>query len=257
MKRIMMARVEGNAALTPDIFRMELRLPDSAEPAGAGQFVNVYLDDGAHLLPRPISVCRQERDMLTLVYRVVGEGTGKLAALPAGALLRISSPLGNGYTLPERGHVLLVGGGVGVPPLLGAALACRERGLAVTAAVGYRDKSGLFLAEELAAACGAFHLATDDGSAGFRGNAVQLLGSLTLPEDTTVLSCGPKPMLRALADFCAEHGLPLQVSLEERMGCGFGACVGCVCKLSQNGETVQKRVCKDGPVFDGSEVIFS
>ncbi|MBQ7091099.1 MAG: dihydroorotate dehydrogenase electron transfer subunit, partial [Clostridia bacterium] len=96
----------------------------------------------------------------------------------------------------------------------------------------------------------------DDGSAGYHGTVVDLLRNSDIPADTTVLSCGPKPMLKALVGYCEEKSLPVQVSLEERMGCGFGACVGCVCKLNQNGEIVQKRVCKDGPVFNGSEVIF-
>ena len=254
MKRVYTAYVESNACLMQDVFALTLRLPADGDAACPGQFVNVYLADGAHLLPRPISVCRQEGDVLTLVYRTVGEGTRHMANLPVGAALKVSSPLGNGYALPEKGHVLLVGGGVGVPPLLETAYACRAKGLTVTAALGYRD--ALFLAEEFKQACDGLYIATEDGSTGFHGNAVELLRTLELPGNTTVLSCGPKPMLRALAAFCAEKGLPLQVSLEERMGCGYGACVGCVCKLRQNGETVQKRVCKDGPVFDGSEVIF-
>lgn len=254
MKRIVTAKIAENAPLTLDVFKLLLRLPGGDEPARPGQFVNVYLDDGAHLLPRPISVCRQEGSMLTLVYRAVGEGTRKMAALQPGETLRVSSPLGNGYALPERGHVLLVGGGVGVPPLLQTAYAAKEKGLHVTVAVGYRD--ALFLEQEFRAAADAFHFATDDGSAGFHGNAVQLLETLALSEGTVVLACGPKPMLRTLQRFCMERTLPLQVSLEERMGCGYGACVGCVCKLRQNGAILQKRVCKDGPVFDGSEVIF-
>ena len=238
MKRVIAARLAENAGLAPEIFRMVLRLPEGEMPARAGQFVNVYLEDGAHLLPRPISVCRQEGNALTLVYRAVGAGTR----------------LGNGYTLPERGHVRLVGGGVGVPPLVQAAYEAKAKGLHVTAALGYRD--ALFLQREFADACDALAIATEDGSAGFHGNVVQLLMAQALPEDTAVLACGPKPMLRALQAFCAARKLPLQVSLEERMGCGYGACVGCVCKLRRNGAIVQKRVCKDGPVFDGSEVVF-
>ena len=254
MKRVIAARLAENAGLAPEIFRMVLRLPEGEMPARAGQFVNVYLEDGAHLLPRPISVCRQEGNALTLVYRAVGAGTRHMAQLQPGAEVRISSPLGNGYTLPERGHVLLVGGGVGVPPLVQAAYEAKAKGLHVTAALGYRD--ALFLQREFADACDALAIATEDGSAGFHGNVVQLLMAQALPEDTAVLACGPKPMLRALQAFCAARKLPLQVSLGERMGCGYGACVGCVCKLRRNGAIVQKRVCKDGPVFDGSEVVF-
>ena len=150
--------------------------------------------------------------------------------------------------------MLLVGGGVGAPLLLGTADAAREKGLAVTAVLGYRSQ--LFLKDEFDAVCDRVCIATDDGSHGYHGNVVALLGETELPENTTVLACGPTPMLRALTAFCKEKNLPLQVSLEARMGCGYGACVGCVVKLEVNGETVQKRVCKDGPVFNGWEVCF-
>ena len=252
MKKISAAAIKENILIAPDIYRMELTLAGEIN-AVPGQFVNVYLDDGAHLLPRPISICRAEGNCLTLVYRSVGAGTNIMAGLTGGDTLRVSDPLGNGFTLPESGAVLLVGGGVGVPPMLGTAVAAKAKGLNVIAAHGYRSE--LFLKEEFEQVCQLL-IATDDGSAGFHGTVVDLLRHTELPADTTVLSCGPKPMLKALVEFCEERGLPVQVSLEERMGCGFGACVGCVCKLNQSGNIVQKRVCKDGPVFDGSEVIF-
>ncbi|MBR5291982.1 MAG: dihydroorotate dehydrogenase electron transfer subunit [Clostridia bacterium] len=252
MKKISVAGIKENMLIAPDIYRMELELSEDIN-ALPGQFVNVYLDDGAHLLPRPISICRAEDNRLTLVYRAVGVGTKIMAGLTEGDTLRVSDPLGNGFTLPESGTVLLVGGGVGVPPMLGTAIAAKAKGLNVIAAHGYRSE--LFLKEEFERV-GQLLIATDDGSAGYHGTVVELLRSSDIPADTTVLSCGPKPMLKALVQYCEEKGLPVQVSLEERMGCGFGACVGCVCKLNQNGNIVQKRVCKDGPVFNGSEVIF-
>ena len=252
MKKISAAVIKENIHIAPDIYRMELTLPEDIN-ALPGQFVNVYLDDGAHLLPRPISICRAEGKSLTLVYRAVGVGTKIMSGLTEGDTLRVSDPLGNGFALPESGTVLLVGGGVGVPPMLGTAIAAKAKGLNVIAAHGYRSE--LFLKEEFEQV-GRLLIATDDGSAGYHGTVVDLLRNSDIPADTTVLSCGPKPMLKALVGYCEEKGLPVQVSLEERMGCGFGACVGCVCKLNQNGEIVQKRVCKDGPVFNGSEVIF-
>ena len=252
MKKISVAVIKENMLIAPDIYRMEIELSEDIN-ALPGQFVNVYLDDGAHLLPRPISICRAEDNRLTLVYRAVGVGTKIMAGLTEGDTLRVSDPLGNGFTLPESGNVLLVGGGVGVPPMLGTAIAAKAKGLNVIAAHGYRSE--LFLKEEFERV-GQLLIATDDGSAGYHGTVVDLLRSSDIPADTTVLSCGPKPMLKALVQYCEEKGLPVQVSLEERMGCGFGACVGCVCKLNQNGNIVQKRVCKDGPVFNGSEVIF-
>ena len=143
MKRVIAAQVEGNARIAPDIYQLTLSLPDAEEPARPGQFVNVYPADGAHLLPRPISVCRQQGSLLTLVYRAVGDGTRRMAVLRPGETLRVSSPLGNGYALPEHGHVLLVGGGVGVPPLLQTAHAAKAKGLSVTVALGYRDRKSV------------------------------------------------------------------------------------------------------------------
>ena len=252
MKKISVAVIKENILIAPDIYRMELELAEDIN-AIPGQFVNVYPDDGAHLLPRPISICRAEDNKLTLVYRAVGAGTKLMSGLTEGDTLRVSDPLGNGFTLPESGTVLLVGGGVGVPPMLGTAIAAKAKGLNVIAAHGYRSE--LFLKEEFEQV-GQLLIATDDGSAGYHGTVVDLLRNSDIPTDTTVLSCGPKPMLKALVQYCEEKGLPVQVSLEERMGCGFGACVGCVCRLNRNGSIVQKRVCKDGPVFNGSEVIF-
>ena len=252
MKKISEATIKKNLLIAPDIYRMELELAQDVN-ALPGQFVNVYLDDGAHLLPRPISICMAEGRSLTLVYRAVGAGTKIMSGLTEGDTLRVSDPLGNGFALPESGTVLVVGGGVGVPPMLGTAIAAKAKGLNVMAAVGYRSE--LFLNDEFEQV-GQLLIATDDGSSGYHGTVVDMLRGSDIPADTTVLSCGPKPMLKALVDYCREAGFPVQVSLEERMGCGFGACVGCVCKLNQNGNIVQKRVCKDGPVFNGSEVIF-
>lgn len=253
MKKVSLATVLENQPIAQGIYRMEL---SRTEPVNTipGQFVNVYPDDGVHLLPRPVSICRADGHLLTLVYRVVGAGTGLMSGLQEGDAIRISDPLGNGFTLPEDGNVLLVGGGVGVPPLLGAGIAARAKGIDVTAVMGYRSE--LFLREEFEQA-GKLNIATDDGSTGYHGTVVELLRSMHIPANATVLSCGPKPMLRALVEYCTEKELPVQVSLEERMGCGYGACVGCVCRLEQNGTVVQKRVCKDGPVFNGREVIFS
>lgn len=252
MKKVSTATVKENILIAPDIYRMQLELAEEVQ-VNPGQFVNVYLDDGVHLLPRPISICCAEGNALTLVYRAVGVGTAAMSALANGATIRVSDPLGNGFTLPESGTVLLVGGGVGVPPMLGTAIAAKAKGLRVIAAHGYRSE--LFLTEEFEQV-GELMIATDDGSHGFHGTVVSLLRQSDIPADTTVLSCGPKPMLKALVEYCKEKDFNVQVSLEERMGCGFGACVGCVCKLNQNGSIVQKRVCKDGPVFDGKEVIF-
>lgn len=253
MKEIMTCKVVENRSIAPEIHQITFELPVEQQLC-PGQFANVYLNDPSRLLPRPIGISRLQGTKLQLVYRTVGGGTALMAKMQPGETLRLSPPLGKGYDLPESGHVLLVGGGVGAPLLLGTADAAREKGLGVTAVLGYRSQ--LFLKDEFDAVCDKVCIATDDGSHGYHGNVVALLGETELPENTTVLACGPTPMLRALTAFCKEKNLPLQVSLEARMGCGYGACVGCVVKLDVNGETVQKRVCKDGPVFNGWEVCF-
>ena len=141
MKKISAAVIKENILIAPDIYRMELTLPEDIN-ALPGQFVNVYLDDGAHLLPRPISICRAEGKSLTLVYRAVGVGTKIMSGLTEGDTLRVSDPLGNGFALPESGTVLLVGGGVGVPPMLGTAIAAKAKGLNVIAAYKKNEKYG-------------------------------------------------------------------------------------------------------------------
>ena len=166
----------------------------------------------------------------------------------AGTKVRVSTPLGNGFASDSAGPCLLVGGGVGVPPLLFLAKKLAAQGMTdVRAVLGFRSEP--FLVDEFPCAAEA---ATDDGCAGFKGNVVELLEQSELPTGARIFACGPKPMLRALARFAGERELALQVSLEERMGCGYGACVGCVCKTAKG----NRKVCEDGPVFDASEVIW-
>lgn len=254
MKKLYKADIVENRPLAPDIYSMKLWI-QGYEPSLAGQFVNLYLEDGIHPLPRPISICCRQSDCIQLVYKSVGEGSRLMSKKKVGETMTLSSPLGTGFTLPPRGEVLLVGGGLGVAPLLQTAKECKQQGLSVTALLGYRDVC--FLQEEYASLADSLYIATEDGSRGYRGNALQLFSTLSVSKETVILSCGPKPMLKALCSYCKKQSLPLQVSLEERMGCGYGACVGCAVQLSRNGVVQTKRVCKDGPVFDGWEVLFS
>jgi len=181
------------------------------------------------------------------VYAVVGDGTKILSTYQCGAGIRVSSPLGNGFSIEGIGRYMLISGGVGTPPMLFLAKKLMAAGCDIRAVLGFRSEP--FLADEFPCTVG---IATDDGSCGFKGNAIQLLMQTDIPDGTTLLSCGPRPMLRALAQFAAARGLPLQVSLEERMGCGYGACVACVCKT----EGGNRKVCEDGPVFNASEVVW-
>ncbi|MDR2089741.1 MAG: dihydroorotate dehydrogenase electron transfer subunit [Clostridiales Family XIII bacterium] len=260
-----LAEVLGNERIAADVYRILLEIKENnginyPEPA-PGQFVNVYLNDASRLLPRPISVCdRSEgRPALVFVFGAVGAGTRALAACAPGTALRVGPPAGRGFDLGAlRGlsRATLVGGGLGTAPLLFLARALRRAGgVRIRAVLGYESEA--FLAREFEAHCDEVHIATDDGSAGFHGTAVGLLKELPLAGGEIFFACGPAPMLRTLSRFAGGQGIPVQVSLEERMGCGYGACLGCVCKLAgEDAAFVNRRVCRDGPVFDGSEVIW-
>jgi dihydroorotate dehydrogenase electron transfer subunit len=257
------AEIVRNDAIAAGTHRMILQTEErdgARYPAPApGQFVNVYLNDASRLLPRPISVCDFSEGRLTLVFGAVGAGTRQMASCARGTALRVSAPLGRGFDADAaRGapRATLVGGGLGAAPLLFLADALRRAGAArVRAVLGFGSEP--LLLSEFADRCDTLHIATDDGSAGFRGTATELLKELPLAGGEALFACGPAPMLRALSRFAGGHGLPLQVSLEERMGCGYGACLGCACKLAGADRAVEsRRVCRDGPVFDGKEVVW-
>jgi dihydroorotate dehydrogenase electron transfer subunit len=258
-----LAEVLQNERIAADIYRIILEIEENdglRYPASApGQFVNVYLSDASRLLPRPISVCDGSDGRLTLVFGAVGAGTRQMAAYAPGTRLRVGPPAGRGFDVTaarDAARAPRVGGGLGVAPLLFLAGALRGAGAAsVRAVLGYG--SGAFLAREFESRCDETHIASDDGSAGFHGSALDLLRELPLAGGEVFFACGPAPMLRALSRFAGGQGIPLQVSIEARMGCGYGACLGCVCRLAgADGTFVSRRVCRDGPVFDGSEVVW-
>jgi dihydroorotate dehydrogenase electron transfer subunit len=250
-------------AIATDVYRIILSIEENNGPQypapAPGQFVNVYLSDASRLLPRPISVCDWSKGRLTLVFCSVGAGTRQMASYEPGMRLRVGPPAGRGFdagAAREGTRVTLVGGGLGVAPLLFLAGTLRAAGaVSLRAVLGY--KSEPFLVSDFEACCDETRVATDDGSAGYCGSALDLLRELPLAGGEGLFACGPAPMLRALSRFAGGQGLPLQVSLEERMGCGYGACLGCVCRLAgADGAFVSRRVCRDGPVFDGSEVVW-
>ena len=252
MERIILAEILHNHEIAKGIFKIHLRIPADYPEPRPGQFVNLYVNDKSMLLPRPISVCDWEEGMLTLVYAVVGEGTQIISRYARGVQMRCSTPLGNWYLGLGLGlgmnMCLLVGGGVGIPPLLYLTRQLEEHMQNVKAVLGF--KSEPFLNDEFP--CDV-EISTDDGSAGFKGNVIELLETMDIPSETQIFACGPKPMLKALAEFAGLRGIPLQVSLEAHMGCGYGACVGCTCKTIHG----NRKVCEDGPVFDGSEVVWN
>ncbi|MGL4799279.1 MAG: dihydroorotate dehydrogenase electron transfer subunit [Cellulosilyticaceae bacterium] len=251
-KKIIEGKILCNQVVAKDVYKMIIEAPEVAEGAKCGQFVNLYTKSQSMLLPRPISICEIGETTLTLVYGVVGKGTKEFATYQEGDTIRISSALGNGYTPQQVKTHVLVGGGIGVPPLVELSKHLEGEKIAV---IGFREEP--FLVEALEAQGVTVYIATDNGGAGFKGNVIDLMKAEGIEGDY-YYSCGPKPMLRALASYCEEKNVPVQVSLEERMGCGYGACVGCVCKTKKETDPgyEQKKVCKDGPVFLGSEVVW-
>ncbi len=218
-----------------------------------GQFVHIRCGD-ALLLRRPISVasCQEDwpNDLVTIVFEVRGAGTAWLAERKLGETLDVLGLLGNGFPMRREGRYLLVGGGIGVPPLWGCAQYTSGRS---TAILGFRSKEKAILLDLFREDCAKTLIATDDGSLGYHG-FVDALVRQKLEQDNgydAVLACGPKPMLKSVAKAAKEFGVPCKVSMEERMGCGVGACLVCACDMKDGS---RKHVCKDGPVFDAEEV---
>lgn len=251
MKAVEMAKVLSIDFISDSICDLKLKCPEIAKEAKAGQFVEVYPDNGVNLLSRPISICQIEKEegSLRLVFQIVGKGTKLFSELKAGDEIRVLGPCGNGYTLGS-GKSVLVGGGIGVPPLLET---CRQLDGEKVVVLGFR--SGSFLTEEFEKLGAKVYVATDDGSVGFKGNVVDLLKAENIKGDM-IYSCGPKIMLKFLSVYAEENNIPCQVSMEERMACGIGACVGCVVQIKENDGWTYKKVCKDGPVFDSKEVCW-
>lgn len=249
------ATVFSQEQLASDVFSMWLEVGSIASEAKPGQFISVYSNDDSKLLPRPISICEidREKGTLRIVYRVVGKGTEEFSKAEAGDSFEILGPLGNGFPIEEaKGKkVLMIGGGIGVPPMLQTAKEIEGEAIIVS---GYRNQD-LFLKEELESA-GTLFIATEDGSVGTKGNVVDAIRENQIEADM-MFACGPKPMLRALKDYALEKGIPCWISMEEKMACGIGACLACVCQskdVDSHSHVHNKRICKDGPVFLSTEV---
>lgn len=245
------AKVVSQEKLTDDICSMWIQADEIAANAKPGQFISVYTKDASKLLPRPISLCEvdKEQGRLRIVYRVVGVGTEEFSGYQAGDDITVMGPLGNGFTLKDK-KAFLIGGGIGIPPMLELAkqLDCEKQMV-----LGYRDV--LFLNKEFEA-YGSVYVATEDGSAGTKGNVIDAIRANGLTADV-IYACGPTPMLRALKAYAEENGIECWLSLEEKMACGIGACLACVCKSKEadhHTHVHNKRICKDGPVFLAQEV---
>ena len=247
-----LATVLSQESIAAGIYSLVLKV-SFAEDVIPGQFVSLYSRDASRLLPRPISICESspEEGTIRLVYRIAGAGTSEFSKLIAGEKIEVLGPLGNGFPVKEyaESRVLLVGGGIGIPPLLSCARKLTDK----TFAVGYRSERYLLADLESEATV---LVATEDGSLGTPGNVLDAIKADGVKADV-IFSCGPKPMLRALKAYAAEVGIPCYVSMEERMACGIGACLACVCKttgIDGHSHVHNTRICKDGPVFLAEEV---
>ena len=236
--------IEENTALSASVYRMTL-LGDTSEITNCGQFVNVLLD--GFYLRRPISVCDRVEGKLTLVYKVVGKGTEKMSRMQAGEKLDILTGLGNGYDLAPAGEKpLLLGGGVGVPPMYLLAKDLIAAGKQVSVILGFNTKDEIFYEDEFRALGADVKVTTVDGSYGVKGFVTDAMKTI---DYTYFYTCGPEPMLKAVWSASETSG---QFSFEERMGCGFGACMGCSCKTV----TGNKRICREGPVLQKEDILW-
>lgn len=256
-RKVETVEIISQECLAEGIYSMWIRTK-SADLARPGQFLSLYTNDAVKLLPRPVSICEidKENSSLRIVYRVTGENTGtrQFSKMQAGDTLRILGPLGNGFPL-ERAkgkRVFLMGGGIGVPPILELAkqMDCERKQIVI----GYRDRY-TFLEDEFKKA-GQLYISTEDGSVGTQGNVMDAIRENDLTADV-IYACGPAPMLRAIKEFAGKNCIECYISLEERMACGIGACLGCVCRSKEkdsHSNVKNKRICKDGPVFLATEV---
>lgn len=239
-----------NEEIASGIFDLWVENPTLSSIAKPGQFAHILVP--GKTLRRPISICDADKSCLRLVYQVKGEGTEILSKIKEGEYLDIIAPLGNGFEIKEDKKYCFIGGGIGVPPMLYASK-MKEKPVVIT---GFRNKELVILQSDFRKDNCELYLTTDDGTAGEKAFVTDVL-KRKLNDIDEVCACGPSPMLKAIAEICNDANVPCQISLEERMGCGIGACLVCACAVRKNDGTEDYvHVCKDGPVFDSKEVIL-
>ena len=247
----MTAAVTSQVQLAEGIYDLRLAAGEIAAQAVPGQFVSLYSKDGSRLLPRPISLCGidKEKGELRLVYRVAGAGTKEFSALTAGDTIDVLGPLGNGFMKSDK-KAILIGGGIGIPPMLQLA---KELDCEKSVVLGYRDE--IFLNEEFDPYAHVY-MSSEDGQHGVKGNVIDAIKEYGV-DGAVIYACGPTPMLRGIKAYAMEKGIECQISMEEKMACGVGACLACVCKtkdIDEHSQVHNRRICKDGPVFYAEEV---
>lgn len=247
----MTANIIRQENIATGVFSMIIEAKEIANNAKPGQFLNLYSADGSHLLPRPISICGidKEKGQLRLVYRVAGAGTSEFSKLTSEHTIDVMGPLGNGFT-KEGTKAIIIGGGIGIPPMLQLA---KELDCEKSIVLGFRDEE--FLSDEFEP-YGTVYKSSDTGFTGVKGTVMDAIKEYGITGDI-IYACGPTPMLRAIANYALENNIKCQISLEEKMACGVGACLACVCKskeIDDHSKVHNKRICKDGPVFYAGEV---
>lgn len=249
----MTANIIRQENIATDIFSMIIEAKEIACQAKPGQFIDLYSADGSKLLPRPISICGIDRELgqIRIVYRIAGEGTREFSKLTSEHTIDIMGPLGNGFILESK-KAILIGGGIGIPPMLELA---KELDCEKSIVLGYRDEE--FLSAEFKP-YGEVYMSSDNGAFGVKGTVMDAIREYGIEGDI-IYACGPTPMLRAISEYALANNITAQLSLEEKMACGVGACLACVCKskeIDDHSKVHNKRVCKDGPVFYAGEVEF-
>jgi len=248
----MITKLIHKQEIAPNIFDFTVECP-TEHNAQPGQFLHVKCG-GTTYLRRPISICDAHNNKLRFIFEIRGEGTRELAKVEIGETLDMLAPLGKGFNLnlaQTDGEIILIGGGIGTFPLLYLAKSLEKNGRSPITVLGYRTQELITLTGEFSAVCKDVHITTDDGSFGHKGFVTDVLTNITKTEKiAAIYTCGPTGMMKNVAKIAAEHNIPCQVSMEERMACGVGACVTCVCSVAG----INARVCKDGPIFDAQLV---
>lgn len=254
MKVVCEAEIISNNQIAPGIFDMLISVPEIANQAKPGQFINMYSDSKDTILPRPISIAEIDthKGNIRVIYAVVGKGTKEFSNLCTGNTIRVMGPLGQGFYIDNSNtEHIIIAGGIGTPPMLEL---CKNLKGSVSVYLGFRSHP--ILVEEFEKLGANVYVATNDGCVGFKGNNIDLIKNQG-EKAQVAYACGPKIMLKAAHSWAQENNIPLQVSMEERMACGIGACVGCVCKTkTKDGDYEHTKVCSNGPVFWSNEVIW-